>query len=335
MVSKKRPHWIKTYLGQFREFTTLVLGATALLSSLTGHLFDGMIMGAILLINAGIGTFQERKADRAVETMSKFVPPNCRVVRDGVVKEIAAHDLVPGDIVELEAGDRVPADLRILQAWNFEVNESALTGESLPIEKKDSVLHESKTISDRTNMLYMGTHVTRGKCMAIVAQTGNNTEMGHLLALLSEDEDHTTPLQRQVTDISKKFMKGALVVGGIIFIAGLFRGIPLTEMITNSVAIAASAIPEGLPMTITFALTAGIFRMADKQALVRKLSALETLGRTTVICSDKTGTLTKNEMTVKRIVTIDKDFEVSGDGYNPEGTIIGLEEAGSKDITNF
>ena len=175
-------------------------------------------------------------------------------------------------------------------------------------------------------MLYMGTHITRGKCLAIVVQTGKNTEMGHLLALLSEDEDHTTPLQKQVTAISKKFMKGALVVGAIVFITGLLRGIPITEMVTTSVALTASAIPEGLPIIITFALTAGIFRMANKKALVRKLSALETLGRTTVICSDKTGTLTKNEMTVKRIVTIDKEFDVTGDGYNPEGTIIGLNQ---------
>lgn len=325
LVSRTRSHWMKTYLGQFKEFTTQVLGATAILSAVTGHLFDGIIMGSILLINAGIGAFQERKADRAVETMSQFVPPNCRVVRDGSLNEIAAYDLVPGDIVELEAGDRIPADLRILQAWNLEANESSLTGESLPVAKKEEVLGEDTPISDRTNMLYMGTHITRGKCRAVVVQTGKSTEMGHLLTLLSEDEDHTTPLQKQVTAISKRFMKAALVVGGIVFLTGLLRGIPITEMVTTSVALTASAIPEGLPITITFALTAGIFRMAGKKALVRKLSALETLGRTTVICSDKTGTLTKNEMTVKRIVTVDQEYEVTGDGYNPEGTIIGFE----------
>lgn len=326
LVSKARAHWIKTYLGQFKEFTTQVLGATALLSAFTGHLFDGIIMGTILLINAGIGTFQERKADRAVETMSQFVPPNCRVIRDSSLTEIAAFELVPGDIVELEAGDRIPADLRILQAWNLEANESALTGESLPVEKNESVLNEGTPISDRTNMLYMGTHITRGKCIAVVVQTGINTEMGHLLSLLSEEEDHTTPLQQQVTAISKKFMKGALVIGAIVLITGLLRGNPISQMVTTSVALTASAIPEGLPITITFALTAGVFRMANKKALVRKLSALETLGRATVICSDKTGTLTKNEMTVKRIVTIDKEFDITGDGYNPEGTIIGLEQ---------
>ncbi|WP_026695711.1 cation-translocating P-type ATPase [Peribacillus kribbensis] len=330
LVSKTKSHWIRTYVGQFKEFTTQVLGATAILSAVTGHLFDGLIMGAILLINAGIGTVQERKADRAVETMSQFVPPNCRVIRDGSIAEIAAYDLVPGDIVELEAGDRVPADLRILHSSSLEANESALTGESLPVEKKEAGIKEDVPINDRTNLLYMGTHITRGKCKAIVVETGKNTEMGHLLSLLTEEDDHTTPLQRQVTTISKKFMKGALAVGALVFITGLVRGLPLTEMVTTSVALTASAIPEGLPITITFALTAGIFRMAKKKALVRKLSALETLGRTTVICSDKTGTLTKNEMTVKRIVTPDHDYKVTGDGYDPKGKITG-EESGDLD----
>ena len=222
--------------------------------------------------------------------------------------------------------------MRILQAWNLEVNESALTGESLPVKKRDEILNAQTPINDRTNMLYMGTHVTRGKCQAIVVQTGKSTEMGELLALLSEDEDDSTPLQNQVTAISKKFMKGALAVGAVVFVTGLLRGIPITEMITTSVALTASAIPEGLPITITIALTAGIFRMANKQALVRKLSALETMGRTTVICSDKTGTLTKNEMTVKKLVTLNHEFEVTGDGYNPSGMIVGLDEGNSKDV---
>ncbi|CRK81954.1 cation-translocating P-type ATPase [Neobacillus massiliamazoniensis] len=321
LVPKVRSNWTKTYFGQIKEFTTQVLGATAILSAVTGHLFDGIIMGTILLINAGISTIQERKADRAVETMSQFVPPNCHVLRAGDVKEIAAFDLVPGDIVELNAGDRVPADLRILQAWNLEANESALTGESLPVIKKETTLKDNVPIADRTNMLYMGTHITRGKCRAIVVQTGKHTEMGHLLSLLTVEEDQTTPLQKQVTKISKKFMKGALAIGALVFMTGLIRGVPITEMVTTSVALTASAIPEGLPITITSALTAGIFRMAKKKALVRKLSALETLGRTTVICSDKTGTLTKNEMTVKRILTVGNDYTVTGEGYIPEGDI--------------
>ena len=321
LQAKARPSWILSYLGQFKEFTTIILGATALFSILCGHYFDGIAMGSILLLNSGIGTYQEGKAEKAVETLSQFVPSNCKVIRNGQLIEVTATDLVPGDVVEVESGDIVPADLRLINGWNLEVNESALTGESLPVGKKDSQLTESCSLSDRTNMLYMGTHVTRGKGQAIVVETGHHTEMGHLLSLLSEDKKEITPLQKQVTSISKAFMKFALISGVIVLTAGLIRGVPIAQMISTSIALAASAIPEGLPVTITIALTAGIFRMAKKKAIVRNLSALETLGRTTVICSDKTGTLTTNEMTIKKIATIDKEYNVSGNGFAPEGKI--------------
>jgi Ca2+-transporting ATPase len=318
---KQRPHWIISYLGQFKEFTTVILGATAVISLFTGHLFDGLVMSSILLINVGIGTFQERKAEKAIETMSHFVPPKSDVLRQGRLLEIDAADLVPGDIVHLEAGQRIPADLRLIQGWNLEVNESALTGESLPVFKKAGILKKGSPLSEHSNMLYMGTHVTRGKATAVVAQTGSLTEMGHLLSFMNENTDMATPLQHQVTSISKRFMRGALMIGIIVFGAGLLRGIPITQMATTSISLAASAIPEGLPMTITFALTAGIFRMAKNKALIRRLSALETLGRTTMICSDKTGTLTKNEMTVKKIATVEKEYHVEGNGYSPSGTL--------------
>lgn len=331
---KERPHWLKSYLAQFKEFTTVILGTTAVLSMLTGHLFDGLTMSSILLLNAGIGTLQERKAERAVETMTQFVPMRCHVIRDGVKAEIDAAQLVPGDIVELEAGDRIPADLRIVEAWNAEVDESALSGESLPVSKTTSVVAEEEALSDRTNMLFMGTNMTRGRARAIVVQTGNRTEIGHLLALLNTEEDGETPLQKQVTSISKTFMKVALGAGLVVLVAGLLRGQPLSQMVTSALALTASAIPEGLPVTITVALTAGIFRMSKKNSLVRKLSALETLGRTTVICSDKTGTLTKNEMTVKKVATMSDEFMVSGDGYAPEGTIVHTDgkEISSKEL---
>ncbi|MFB9758990.1 cation-translocating P-type ATPase [Ectobacillus funiculus] len=332
--TKQRPHWIKSYLAQFKEFTTIILGTTALLSIVSGHVFDGAAMGSILLLNAAISTMQERKAEGAVEAMTRFVPPNCHVIRKGEKAEIPAEDLVPGDVVVLEAGDRVPADLRLIQGWNLEVNESSLSGESLPVRKTAEKLSKEEALSDRTNMLYMGTHVTRGKALAVVVQTGRDTEIGHLMSLLGEEEATETPLQKQVTSISKTFMKGALAAGAVVFVVGLLRGNPISQMVTTSLALTASAIPEGLPMTITIALTAGIFRMAKKQTLVQNLSSLETLGRTTVICSDKTGTLTKNEMTVKKIATIDTEFHATGDGYAPEGKIIdktGVEKK-SKDL---
>jgi Ca2+-transporting ATPase len=321
LESRKSTPWLVSYLGQFKEFTTLILLGTTALSLFTGGVFDGIAMGAILLANAAVGTIQERKAEKVVESLNQFQPPICKAIRDGQQQEISAADLVPGDIVCLEAGDRVPADLRIISAWNLQVNESALTGESLPVEKYESEIREGSPLTERKNMLYMGTDICGGKGIALVVQTGMNTEMGHLMSLLKTNEKEVTPLQEKVTSISKKFVKGALIAGGLVFLTGLMRGVPITQMITTSVTLAASAIPEGLPVTITIALSAGIFRMAKKKALIRKLSALETLGRTTIICSDKTGTLTKNEMTVKSIATVGRLWSVTGNGYEPIGEI--------------
>lgn len=313
--------WIVSFLGQFKEFTTLILLGTTALSFFTGGLYDGIAMGAVLLANAAVGTMQERKAEQVIESLNRYQPPTCKVLRNGMLEEISALELVPGDIVQLEAGDRVPADIRLVESYNLQVSEAALTGESVPVPKQEAPVDGALPLAERSNMIYMGTDVTRGKATGVVVQTGLHTEMGRLMSLLQSDEKELTPLQRQVTSISKKFIKGALFACGIVFVTGLLRGIPLTQMVSTSIALAASAIPEGLPVTITIALSAGIFRMARKQALVRKLSALETLGRTTVICSDKTGTLTKNEMTVRHVVSLSRSWEVGGTGYAPSGEI--------------
>lgn len=319
LESKQPTPWLVSYLGQFKEFTTLILLGTSVLALFTGGIFDGIAMGSILLANAAIGTIQERKAEKVVETLNQFQPPVCRTIRDGKQAEMSAAELVPGDIVCFEAGDRVPADIRLISSRSLRVNEAALTGESLPIEKNESALTEDCPLSDRRNMLFMGTDVCGGKGIGVVVHTGMQTEMGHLMSLMKNHEKEVTPLQEKVTSISKKFVKGALVAGGLVFITGLLRGIPITQMVTTSITLAASAIPEGLPVTITIALSAGIFRMAKKNALIRKLSSLETLGRTTIICTDKTGTLTKNEMTVKALSTVDRAWTITGDGYDPTG----------------
>lgn len=311
--------WMISYAGQFKEFTTLILLGTSVLALFTGGIFDGMAMGAILLANAAISTFQERKAERIVESLNRFQPQATKVIRGGAEQTIDATDLVPGDIVCLEPGDQVPADIRLIQTWNLEVNESALTGESVPIAKKEAPAEEDCPLSERNCMLYMGTDITRGKAVGIVVQTGMDTEFGHLMTLLKTNEKTTTPLQEKVTSISKKFIKWAFIAGGIVFASGLVRGIPFTQLVSTSITLVASAIPEGLPVTITIALSAGIYRLSKKNALVRKLSALETLGRATVICTDKTGTLTKNEMTVKEIASVGRAWDVSGNGYDPEG----------------
>lgn len=321
LEGKKPIPFLFSYLLQFKEFTTLILLGTSLLALFTGDIFDGIAMGSILLLNSAIGTIQERKAEKVVEDLNQFQPTLCKVIRNGITMELSAIDLVPGDMVSLEAGDRIPADLRLIRSWNLQINESALTGESLPVEKNEDILMDETPLAERKNMLYMGTDVSRGRGIGIVVYTGMNTQMGHLVTLLKNEKKEMTPLQEKVTSISKTFIKGALIAGGLVFVAGLLRGIPVTQMINTSITLAASAIPEGLPVTITIALSAGVFRMAKKNALIRKLSTLETLGRATVICTDKTGTLTKNEMTVKAIATLDGLWSVTGNGYEPIGTI--------------
>lgn len=318
----KRPTpWLVSYLAQFKEFTTLVLLGTTAFAFVGGGIVDGLAMGAILLANAAIATMQERKAEQVVDSLNRYQPPVCKVIRGGTEREMSATALVPGDIVRLEAGDRVPADIRLLDCSRLCVNESALTGESLPVDKSRSPVDPAAPLAERANMVYMGTDIFAGVGTGIVVATGMRTEMGRLVALLKRDDKETTPLQTKVTSISKTFVKGALAAAAIVFAAGLLRGIPVPQMISTSIALAASAIPEGLPVTITIALSAGILRMARKQTLVRKLSALETLGRTTIICTDKTGTLTKNEMTVTTVATASRLWEVTGSGYEPVGRL--------------
>nr|WP_309270664.1 cation-translocating P-type ATPase [Paenibacillus sp.] len=323
LQSKQPTPWIVSYIRQFKEFTTLVLLGAAGLAIVSGGLFDGLAMGAIVLANAAIGTVQERKAEKVVDALNQFQPSMCKVIRERQELNISSSELVPSDIVCLEAGDRVPADLRILRSWNLQVNEATLTGESLPIEKGHQVVEADCPLPERKNMLYMGASVTRGKAVGVVVTTGMRTEMGHVMSLMKQSEElEATPLQIKVTSITKRFLKGAAIAGGLMLVTGLLRGIPVAQMVMTSIALAASAVPEGLPVMITIALSAGIFRMAKKNAVIRKLSALETLGRTTVICSDKTGTLTKNEMTVKVIATVNRLWSVTGDGYNPDGTVV-------------
>lgn len=327
LEQKKPPPWLFSYLGQFKEFTTLVVLGASVLALLTGDVVDGLAMGIVLLANAAVGNAQERKAERVIEDLNEFQPPKCKVIRENTQFEIDGNELVPGDIVCLEAGDRVPADLRLLRCWNLEVNEATLTGESLPVPKNDRVVEASCPLPERKNMLFMGTDVTRGKGIGVVVGRGMETEIGYLMSLMKGQEKVVTPLHDKVTRISKRFIKWTALAGGLVFLVGLLRGRPLTQMISTSIILAASAVPEGLPVTITIALSAGIYRMAKKNALIRKLSALETLGRITVICTDKTGTLTKNEMTVKKILTTNRSWTVTGDGYEPAGAILEMNSA--------
>lgn len=326
ILAKQSNHsWGSIFFHQFREFTSLLLIGTSVLSFFTGDFFHGLAMGLVLLVNAAIGTIQERKAEKVVEALNEYHAPSCRVIRDGQEIIIDGEEVVPGDLVCIEAGDRVPADIRLLEAWNLEVDESMLTGESLPVQKNAESIKEEAILSERSNMLFKGTHISKGKGYGIVIATGMQTEMGRLMSHLTEEKQEMTPLQQEVATISKNFVKVALGIVGLIFTVGLVRGVPLHSMISTSIALAVSAIPEGLPITVTIALSAGIFRMVKKKALIRKLSALETLGRVSVICTDKTGTLTKNEMTVRSVATLSNKWKVTGEGYSPEGTLISAQ----------
>ncbi len=242
----------------------------------------------------------------------------CTVLRDGVQRTVSTNQLVPGDLVVLEPGDKVPADIRLLEDWGLEVNEAMLTGESAPVVKQAGQLPAQTPLAERSNLLFMGTNVTRGRGYGLVVGTGNATEMGRLNALLNEHQDEQTFLQAKVAQVSKRFVLGAFVAAGAVAVAGLMRQMPPAQLLISSVTLAASAIPEGLPLTITVALTTGILHMSKRRAAVKKLASLESLGRVTVICSDKTGTLTKNEMTVKEISTVAGKAEVLNGGQMPK-----------------
>lgn len=309
------PNPLQVFLGHFKDLSALILLGASGLSFVMGEPFNALIMGGILVVNAMIGTWQELRSGNVLQALKNEDHSRARVLRDGKEQKVLMQDLVPGDIVLFEAGEMVPADIRILEANNMEVNEAMLTGESLPVAKLATAMELETQMSDRNNMLYMGTLVTRGTGKGIVVATGDATEIGAIQSLLQTEEEPPTPLQIRVSEISKRFLIGAFAAGGVVIAAGLLRGIPPLELLLSSVTMAASAIPEGLPLTITIALTAGVMRMAKQKTVVRKLSSLESLGRVTVICSDKTGTLTRNEMTVKEMTTVNRHIAVGGEGY--------------------
>jgi magnesium-transporting ATPase (P-type) len=313
------PSPVRTFLNQFKELSMMILLGTAGLSFVMGERFSALCMCGILVINAMIATWQELKSTAVIQALKIEDDSQTKVLRDGTEQIVPTKELVPGDIVLLEPGDKVPADIRIMEAWNLEVNEAMLTGESVPVVKNTALLALDTPLGDRLNSLFMGTVVTRGRCKGVVVATGSATEIGQLESLINRQEEEQTFLQSRVAQISKRFVVGAVIAAGVVAVAGLLRGIPPIELLISSVTLAASAIPEGLPLTITVALTAGALSMAKRRAVIKKLANLESLGRVTVICCDKTGTLTKNEMTVKEMVTVKNRIHVTGDGYQRTG----------------
>lgn len=319
----------RLFLGQFNEVVVWILLAAAVLSGLVREWADAGAILAIVMLNALLGVAQERRAEQALAALRKLAAPATRVVRGGQLRSLPARDLVPGDRVELEAGDHVPADARLLAAVGLRVQEAALTGESEPAEKDHNAALEPVTaLADRRNMVYAGTVVAAGKASAVVVGTAMQTELGQIAGLLQHHAPEPTPLQRRLTELGRVLAVACLAVAGVVFIIEALRGRALAEVTLLAVSLAVAAVPEGLPAVVTVALTVGLQRMARRNALVRKLPSVETLGSVTVICSDKTGTLTRNEMTVREFVAGGRRYQLTGGGFDPRGEFLDAEEPG-------
>jgi Ca2+-transporting ATPase len=309
-----------TLAAQFKNVLILILLAATLLSGVLGHALEAIVIAVIVLFAVLLGFIQEYRAERALEALRKMAAPVAHLWRDGVEATLPARDLVPGDMIVLRAGDRVAADARITRSVGLAIDEAPLTGESVPVQKTDAPLGDpGLAIGDRTNMAYAGTLVAYGRGHAVVVGTGMSTEFGEISRLVQTVEAGRTPLQENLDRLGATLGKAALVVVGLIVVLGLWRGLPALDMFIFGIALAVAVVPEALPAVVTISLAIGVRRMVKRNALVRRLPIVETLGSTSVICSDKTGTLTRNEMTVRRIWAAGTEVVVSGVGYEPTG----------------
>lgn len=316
------PTWQKL-AAQFKDLVIWILLAAAIISGAMGEWADSAAILVIVLVNGIIGFLQEEKAGRALAALQQLSSPMAKVIRDGALQLVPAIEIVPGDLIELEAGDNVPADARLLNGFGIRVQEAALTGESVPVDKiADCILNADAPLGDRRNMAYMGTVTAAGKARAIAVATGMSTELGRIAGMLQRSEPELTPLQRRLAELGRVLVLVCLAIVVVIFGLHLARGGELLETLLISVSLAVAAVPEGLPAVVTLTLALGLQRMVKRNALVRKLPSVDTLGSVTVICSDKTGTLTRNEMTVREIITGGKRFQVTGGGYAPHGQFL-------------
>lgn len=320
LLEKKRRSLLLIFLEQFRDFMVLVLLLAALVSGLLQEYGDAITIMVIVLVNACLGFIQEYRAERSLEALRDLTAPAARVLRDKIRRELPAAELVPGDVVLLEAGDRIPADIRLYEVSQLMVNEAPLTGESESVLKNIAqITGEKVSLGDQRNMGFMGTMILSGRGGGLVVATGMNTEMGRIAHLIQEAEQGETPLQKRLGQLGRYLVLGCLSVCTLVVAMGLAQGLPPYKMFMTGVSLAVAAIPEGLPAVVTIALAIGVQRMARKNAIVRRLPAVETLGCATVICSDKTGTLTQNKMNVREIWAGGTTFGAEGEGYSPQG----------------
>ncbi|MDI6829371.1 MAG: HAD-IC family P-type ATPase, partial [Armatimonadota bacterium] len=318
----RRPSPIAIFFSQFRSPLIYILLVAASFSFVTNHIIDGFVILTVLFLNALIGFFQEYRAERALEALKELGAPHAIALRDEEEVDIHASELVPGDVILLSAGDRIPADARLIEALNLKVDESALTGESFTVDKVTEPLPLETDLADRKNMVYFGTTVVYGRGKAVITATGVNTVIGQIALNIAAEPRVLTPVQKHLTALGSNLGIAGIAIAIIIVSVGLLKAYTLYDMLFISIAVAVSFIPEGLPAVVTIVLAAGVQRMAKQNALVRKLPAVETLGSATVICTDKTGTLTKNEMTVSAGYTPGETFTVTGEGYEPIGKFL-------------
>jgi Ca2+-transporting ATPase len=320
---------LSMFMDQLKEVLVIILIIAAVISGAVGEWVDSLVIMIIVVLNACLGVYQEHKAEEALKALKKMTMPTAKVLRDGEVCQVAVENLVPGDIVLLEAGDSLPADIRLVETVSLRTNEAALTGESVPVEKSIKALEQGDVpVGDQHNMAFMGTTITSGRGKGLVITTGMETELGKIAQMIQETPQETTPLQKRLAELGKILGLAAFAIVAIAFLAGWLRGMELLEIFMISISLAVAAVPEGLTAVVTIVLAMGVTRMSERNAVVRRLPAVETLGTVTVICSDKTGTLTKNEMTVTSIYTDGQLFGVTGIGYDPEGAF--LDASGEK-----
>ncbi len=326
LPSDQGVNWAQLILAQFTDIMVIILIVAAFISALLGEATDVIVILAIVALNALLGIYQEYQAEQALAALSRLQVPQVRVRRGGKVLEISAEDLVPGDVVLLAEGDRVPADGRLIEVINLRIEEAALTGESLPVDKQvDALAGDTATaLGDRSNMAYMGTEVTYGRGELLITATGLHTEIGNIATMLMQVEAGITPLQRRLNQLGRILATAALVVVAIVFFVGFFvQGIPAEQMFLIAISLAVAAVPEGLPAMVTIGLSLGANRMVKQNALIRRLPAVETLGSVSVVCSDKTGTLTRNEMTASILVLpAHADIHIEGSGYQAQGALL-------------
>jgi len=323
----KTPKWLQ-FLLQFKNVLVIILVIAGVISFAIGDFRGGSIMFIIVLINAFIGYFQEHKAERIMDSLKKLVQSPAKVYRDGELTELPQLELVPGDILYLEEGDKVPADIRIIESFDLRTNDFSLTGESMPQGKHSNTIKKKSSLADRDNMAFLGTTVATGNAKGVIVATGMNTELGRIAGLTQEEKKSKSPLQLEMQSIANRITVFAIIVALILFGVTIWQGLGINIALIYALGLAVAVVPQALPMQITVALSNGVANLARKNAVIKKLSSVETLGSTNVICTDKTGTLTKNEITVKYIWFDGHQYEVSGVGYEPEGDI--LDSKGKK-----